>query len=724
MNECLEQLNEMQAKAVLQTEGPVLILAGAGSGKTRVLTNRMAHIIKDLQVPAYHILAITFTNKAAAEMRDRVDRMIGVGAKDAWVSTFHSACLRILRRHADRIGYHSDFTIYDPEDQKSLIKKIFKDENVDEHTVTPKTVLHAIGHAKNEMIDPDTYANGCTGDFVHTTIAKFYREYEQRMRQNQAMDFDDILLNIVVLFTLCPDVLEKYQRQFRYIMVDEYQDTNTVQYKIIKMLAAQHHNLCVVGDDDQSIYKFRGANIRNILDFETDYSEATVIRLEENYRSTGNILNAANAVVKHNVGRKDKTLWTRHETGDRITVKVSDDENAEASWVAKEIIRLKNNGKTLRDVAILFRTNAQSRALEEALLRENVAYRLYAGVPFYQRKEIKDLLCYLRLVSNDFDYLAAERILNVPKRGLGQTFVSRLLVEAQAHQWGITQTIVMVRDHSDFKRASNALESFSELICGYRAAAAQPDADLNAMLDDLIDKIRYVDYLRDDDPDRFDDRMENIDELKNRIEAYEEQAQEPSLSGLIEELSLVAAIDAFDENTDSVALMTLHSAKGLEFPVVFITGMEEGLFPSYLSLNSDSEDDVEEERRLCYVGITRTEQRLYLTRARARRIRGLMEVSEPSRFLKEIPNDLLNTIEPERKHLGSSFGSLSAPKPISSTGSIHWRVGDQVMHRKFGLGIIKSVTPLNADAQVEVSFEKVGDKKLLAGLAGLSKIEG
>lgn len=758
MDDKYQSLNEMQKRAVFQTEGPVLILAGAGSGKTRVLTHRIAYLIEEMQVPSYYILAITFTNKAAHEMRERVDRLIGEAASDVWISTFHSCCLRILRRYGKRIGYESGFTIYDPEDQKAVMRRILKNMNLNEKMWTPRTVLAAISAAKNDLIGPDDYQRAARGDYAKEMIARLYVEYEQELLRNQAMDFDDILGKCVQLFAMNPDILEKYQDRFRYIMVDEYQDTNTAQYQLIHQLSGMFGNICVVGDDDQSIYKFRGANIRNILDFEKDFPDAVVIRLEENYRSTKNILHAANEVILHNLGRKSKTLWTQNETGEKITLYQADTEGEEAGYIAGQMQKLHEEGRAYKDMAILFRTNAQSRALEEHLLRDNIPYRLFAGIPFYQRKEIKDLLCYLRLIVNDRDYVAAQRIINIPKRGIGATTEERLRLLATEKDLGITELIGQVGQYAELSRAATKLKDFAALIEEYREQAQDPECDLTHLLESLMTRIQYVEYLREEDPERIEDRQENIEELKNRIEAYEEESPEPSLAGLIEELSLVAAIDALDEGTDAVSLMTLHSAKGLEFPIVFLAGMEDGLFPSYMSITSGEEEDIEEERRLCYVGITRAQEKLYLTYAKSRRIHGMQELSKVSRFIKEIPEELLDRKEsnasawrterrersmasengqPQRifvkqfknerleqqkqRMMGHSTGEVASTAPGKTVPT--WNVGDRVQHRKFGLGVVEAVEPLHADSQVTVQFAKAGTKKLLAGLAGLKKVE-
>ncbi len=742
-----EELNDMQRKAVFQTEGPVLILAGAGSGKTRVITNRIAYLIEEMHVPAYRILAITFTNKAAGEMRERADRLAGESVKDAWISTFHSCCLRMLRRYGDRIGYDHSFSVYDPEDQKALIKRILKDMNVSDRNFPPKLVLNIISHAKNHMIGPDEYEAKAKGSYAEEILAKLYRKYCQEMMRSQAMDFDDILSQCVRLFKEHPDVLDKYQEQFRYIMVDEYQDTNTAQYQWIRLLSDKYHNICVVGDDDQSIYRFRGANIQNILDFEKDFPDCTVIRLEENYRSTKKILKAANGVIRNNQSRKEKTLWTGNPEGDRIIVHQATTENEEAGYIAGQMQQLYAKGTSYRSMAVLFRTNAQSRALEEALLRDSIPYRLYAGVPFYQRKEIKDLLSYLRLITNDHDYAAGQRILNVPKRGIG-TRTQEMLTQQMAETG--KGFIEQIRDSSqEMGRAASKLVEFADMIDEYRGKAADPETLLTEILDSILTRIDYMTYLMTDDAERFPDREENVEELKNRISIYEETSEDPSLAGLVEELSLVAAIDNYDENADAVSLMTLHSAKGLEFPVVFMAGMEEGLFPSFMSI-SEGEDEIQEERRLCYVGITRAQKKLYMTHARYRRNHGMQEENKESRFLEEIPdevkeeeesgrneiiqkNDASRTVYGQTRKFVKQYTSESSQNEIrrmmdqpvaqAPASGEEWNIGDQVTHRKFGLGVVEAVEKLPADTQVTVAFTRVGTKKLLAGLAGLKKVQ-
>ncbi|MCR5006933.1 MAG: DNA helicase PcrA [Clostridiales bacterium] len=738
-----QSLNEMQKRAVFQTEGAVLILAGAGSGKTRVLTHRMAYLIEEIMVPSYHILAITFTNKAAKEMKDRVERLIGDQAKDAWVSTFHSACIRILKRHADKLGYENGFTIYDPEDQKALIRRILRDLNLNEKMFTPKALLTAISNAKDELITADRYEQMAGSDPFKSKVAMIYHQYQKLLFENQAMDFDDIIVKTVQLFRSFPEVLDYYQEKFRYIMVDEYQDTNMAQYHLIRLLAGKYGNLCVVGDDDQSIYKFRGANIRNILDFEKDFPNCMVVRLEQNYRSTKKILLAANAVIRNNEGRKDKTLWTENEEGRPITVYEAGTEKDEAAFVASTIHDLKDReAMSYKDIAILYRTNAQSRALEEGFLFANIPYRLYGGTPFYQRREIKDLLCYLRLIVNDKDYTALERVINVPKRGIGTTTSERLRAFCLEHEMGVSEAIPACRNDTDMKRASKKLDLFAELLEDLRAY--RDGHSLTELIDYLIDTTDYHSYLKEEDEERYEDRVQNIEELTNRAAEFVEQSEDASLEAFLDELSLVAAIDSFEEGADAVSLMTLHSAKGLEFPIIFICGMEDGVFPGYMSMMAEDEEEMEEERRLCYVGITRAQRRLYLTHAGSRRVHGVEQISKPSRFLKELPEELVERTffhqepvqEPKRRQFVQTpdvriqnryvpGGTIRREKPViqqTPQQVEQFAVGDLVTHKKFGLGTVLEVTSVNADYQVRVRFVKVGEKTLFAKLAGLKKV--
>ena len=641
----LETLNPPQCEAVQHTEGPLLILAGAGSGKTRVLTHRIAYLIEEKGVNPWNILAITFTNKAAGEMRERVDKIVGFGAESIWVSTFHSTCVRILRRYIDRLGYDNSFTIYDTDDQKTLMKDICKYLQIDTKVFKERNLLSAISSAKNEMITPEEYRLKAEGDFGRQKIATVYEEYEKQMRANNALDFDDLLLKAVQLFQTQPDVLEYYQERFRYIMVDEYQDTNTVQFQFISILAAKYRNLCVVGDDDQSIYKFRGANIRNILDFEQVFSDAKVIKLEQNYRSTGTILNAANAVIRNNRGRKDKTLWTDNDEGDKIQFRQFDSAYDEAEFIVDDIRRkTRGNGANYNDFAILYRTNAQSRLFEEKFVTANIPYKIVGGINFYARKEIKDILAYLKTIDNAKDDIAVRRIINVPKRGIGLTSVNRVQEYALARELGFYEALMGVEFIPNIGRGASKMESFVALIEHFKMDAER--IKISELVDEILEETGYLEELKGEGEIEAEARIENIDELKNKIIAYEEvcedQGETATLSGFLEEVALVADIDSLEEDSDYVVLMTLHSAKGLEFPQVYLAGMEDGVFPSYMCITSDDKSEIEEERRLCYVGITRAEQELTLTYARRRMIRGEMQYNKMSRFLKEIPVELLS----------------------------------------------------------------------------------
>lgn len=747
-------LNEMQYKAVFQTEGPVLILAGAGSGKTRVLTYRIAHLTGDLGVPAWQILAITFTNKAANEMKERAEALCGVSAESMWISTFHSACLKILRAHAGDLGYQSGFTVYDPEDQKTVLRRIFKELEIPDKQFTPKGVLGTISSQKDELIGPADYAAKAKGNFYEEKVALIYDRYERMLHENNAMDFDDLIGKTVELFETHPDILERYQNKFRYIMVDEYQDTNNAQYRLIELLARKYRNICVVGDDDQSIYKFRGANIRNILDFEKDFPGAFVVRLEQNYRSTGNILHAANEVIKNNKERKAKALWTDKGDGELISVTSCMDEREEAEYCCTQIKELQKAGRPLKDIAFLYRTNNQSRALEEALLRNNLPYHLFGGTPFYQRKEIKDILSYLRFLANDSDYIAAERIISTPPRGIGETTRDKLFALARGSGMGVLVTLCTQLDHPDLSRSAKKLMAFGEQVQSWR------EATMSLSIPDLIDRILedtdYEDYLRKDDELKLEDRLENLEEFKNRAAQYEEDNQNSDLAAFLEEISLVTSIDEYDENVDKLTLMTLHSAKGLEFPVVFITGMEDGTFPSYRAISIEAdEEDIAEERRLCYVGITRAKQKLYLTLAMSRRMNGRPESKHPSRFLAELPKEVLDVKKNFTKTFGGGFGAGSEegiftemqpsredfranyyakmsefenpyikPKTeaVSAAPQDGFKPGDTVMHPTFGLGTVLEANWMNADWQVVVNFVKVGKKTLFNRFAKLTKV--
>ena len=611
-----DTLNEPQREAVYYTEGPLLILAGAGSGKTRVLTHRIAYLIEEKGVNPWNILAITFTNKAAGEMRERVDRLVGFGSESIWVSTFHSMCVRILRRHISLLGYDTNFTIYDADDQKTLMKDVCKLLQIDTKIYKERALLAAVSHAKNELVTPEEFRLNAGGDFSQRKIAEVYEEYEKQLKANNALDFDDLLIKTVQLFQTQADVLEYYQERFRYIMVDEYQDTNTVQFELVRLLASKYRNLCVVGDDDQSIYKFRGANIKNILNFEQYFEDAKVIKLEQNYRSTSNILNAANAVIRNNAGRKDKTLWTDNGEGEKIQFRQFDSAYDEAEYIVDDIRkRVREQEYSYHDNVILYRTNAQSRLFEEKFVTANIPYKIVGGINFYARREIKDLLAYLKTVDNGKDDLAVRRIVNVPKRGIGLTSINRVQDYAAAYNIGFYDALRAVDLIPNIGRGASKLESFVALIEHFKTDAE--DMSISDLLKEIIEETGYIESLQAEDMVEAETRIENIDELLSKVAAYEEDCEdrnEPaSLSGFLEEVALVADIDSLDEDTDYVVLMTLHSAKGLEFPNVYLAGMEDGLFPSYMTITSDDPEEVEEERRLCYVGITRAEKELTLT---------------------------------------------------------------------------------------------------------------
>lgn len=647
-----DTLNPEQRKAVEHDRGPLLILAGAGSGKTRVLTHRIAYLMEYYDVNPYQILALTFTNKAAREMRERVDKIIGYGAENIWVSTFHSTCVRMLRRFIESIGYERNFTIYDTEDQKSLIRDVCKYLDIDTKNMKERMFLTAISSAKDELISPEELERTAGGDFVAQKVAQVYKEYQKRLKANNALDFDDLIFKTVELFQKHPEALTYYQKRFRYIMVDEYQDTNTAQFRFISLLASStnefgetEHNLCVVGDDDQSIYKFRGANIRNILDFEKEYPETTIIKLEQNYRSTKSILSAANEVIANNLGRKEKSLWTENEDGEPVTFTLYDTDYEEAASIVDDIVTSMQREPNLhyRDFAILYRTNAQSRAFEEKLILRSVPYKLIGSINFYQRKEIKDLLSYLKTIDNGMDSLAVKRIINIPKRGIGLTTIDRLDSYAQTHNMSFYDAIRHAEYIDGIGRAAAKLTSFVSLIEGLKSRLCVPGYSLKELIDEVLEVTDYIKELEAQDEEDAKDRVENINELINKATAYEESAEEPSLSGFLEEIALVADVDNLEENNDMVVLMTLHSAKGLEFPQVYLAGMEEGIFPSYMSINADHPDlEIEEERRLCYVGLTRAMKHLSLSAARQRLMRGETQFNRPSRFIGEIPRYLLS----------------------------------------------------------------------------------
>lgn len=762
-----DKLNEPQREAVYHTDGPLLILAGAGSGKTRVLTHRIAYLIEERNVNPWNILAITFTNKAAGEMRERVDSLVGFGSESIWVSTFHSMCVRILRRFIDRLGYDNRFTIYDTDDQKTLMKEVCKKVAIDTKVFKERSLMSAISSAKNELILPDEFELNVGGDFAKLKIAKVYREYEAQLRANNALDFDDLLVKTVQLLQTQPDVLENYQERFRYIMVDEYQDTNTVQFQLVRLLAGKYRNLCAVGDDDQSIYKFRGANIRNILDFEHEFSDACVIKLEQNYRSTGNILNAANRVIANNKGRKEKTLWTANGEGELVHLRQFDTGYDEADFIAEDIKKEVRAGASYNDHAVLYRTNAQSRLLEEKFVAMNVPYKIVGGVNFYARREIKDLLAYLKTIDNGMDDIAVRRIINVPKRGIGLTTINRIQESAAERGLGFYGTLMAPELIPGIGRSAAKLDSFAALIEYFKGLTGQ--MSITDLLREVIEKTGYMESLDSEDKEDAQARKENIDELINKAAAYEEAAEdrdEPAtLSAFLEEVALVADIDSLDEEQDYVVLMTLHSAKGLEFPHVYLAGMEDGLFPSYMTITSDDRDDLEEERRLCYVGITRAEQELTLTCARRRMVRGETQYNKISRFIKEIPAELLDTgsrrIEPETevpvqqntyahareafrarafgaaysngagKSSGVSSGKSSqglaslqkgSQLAAGSGGSPDYAEGDRVRHVKFGEGTVLEIRSGGRDYEVTVDFDSAGVRKMFAKFAKLVKI--
>ncbi len=742
-----DSLNEMQKKAVFQTEGPVLILAGAGSGKTRVLTHRIAYLIEEKGVNPWNILAITFTNKAAGEMRERVDHLVGFGSESIWVSTFHSACVRILRRFIDRLGYDTNFTIYDTDDQKSLMKEVCKYLQIDTKTYRERALLSAISSAKNEMIRPQEFLLQAEGDFSKQKIAEVYLEYEKQLRANNALDFDDLLVRAVQLFETQPDVLDYYQERFRYIMVDEYQDTNTVQFHLIRILSSKYRNLCVVGDDDQSIYKFRGANIKNILNFESEFPDATVIKLEQNYRSTSNILNAANAVIHNNIGRKDKTLWTENPEGEKIACKQFDNAYDEADYIAAAIQKkVKEERASYKDCAVLYRTNAQSRMFEERFVSTNIPYKVIGGVNFYARREIKDLLAYLRTIENGRDDLAVRRIINVPKRGIGLTSINRVQEYALQKETGFYEALLAADLIPGIGRALSKLESFVALIEHFKEEAGRLTP--LALLTDIIETLDYENYLEEIDMEDAESRIENIEELKSKLASYEESCEEageqPTLSGFLEEVALVADIDNLDEESDYVVLMTLHSAKGLEFSYVFLAGMEDGLFPSYMTITADDPMELEEERRLCYVGITRAMKELTLTCAKRRMVRGETQYNIASRFLKEIPESLIGTVSGtlrERPQMeiarnqtyakakaafhSQAFGIKRPVQQfkVASGEGPGYDVGDRVRHMKFGEGLVTAITEGGRDYEVTVEFDRFGVKKMFAAFAKLQKID-
>ncbi len=732
-----DTLNKEQKEAVFHTEGPLLILAGAGSGKTRALTHRVAYLIGEKEVKPWNILAITFTNKAAGEMRQRVDQLVDFGSDSVWVATFHSTCVRILRRYIDRLGFDNRFSIYDTDDQKSLMKDICKRLEVDTKIYKERSLLSKISNLKNELISPEEFTLNAGEEYGQKRVAQIYAEYQKQLRGNNALDFDDLIMKTVELFRNCPDVLDAYQERFRYIMVDEYQDTNTAQFQLVRLLADKYRNLCVVGDDDQSIYRFRGANIQNILNFEQVFPDTRVIKLEQNYRSTRNILNAANEVIHHNRGRKDKTLWTENEEGEKLAFRQFPDGFQEAEYVVDDIRKRVRDGQAdYRDHAVLYRTNAQSRVFEEKLIYAGIPYKLIGGINFYARKEIKDVLAYLKTIDNGRDDLSVRRIINVPKRGIGATTLNRAQDYADAYGISLYDALMQASGIPGMGRSAGKILPFTVLI--ERLRVLGENGSLTELMDYVLEETGYRKELEDEDTQEARERLENIDELISKARAYEDSAEEPTLSGFLEEVALVADIDGLEADSNYLVLMTLHSAKGLEFPYVYLAGMEEGLFPSRLvgSLPETYTEEMEEERRLCYVGITRAKKYLTLSAARQRMIRGEVQYNQVSRFVAEIPEEYLDEKREKEKlaekvkaaayaQAKQAFRARSfEPKQFTVTKAegLSYTVGDRVRHIKFGEGVVKDIAEGGRDYEVTVDFDRAGVKKMFASFAKLTKI--
>lgn len=741
-----DKLNEMQKKAVLQTEGPVLILAGAGSGKTGALTVRIAHLL-ETGVKPWNILAITFTNKAAKEMRERVEKLVGDGARDMWISTFHSTCVRILRREIQHLDYENQFSIYDGDDQEKIMREAFKRLNMSttDKSFSVKGAMAVISHLKEEMTSWEEYSQKVDkNDLKAVRIAKVYQTYQKMLKENNALDFDDLIYKTVLLFRSFPDVLEKYQDRFRYIMVDEYQDTNTSQYELVAMLANKHKNLCVVGDDDQSIYGWRGANIRNILDFEKDFPDTTVIKLEQNYRSTKKILEAANAVIHNNQTRKDKTLWTENDAGSILHIFKADNEYDECRFVAEKIQELEKAGRKRNEMAVLYRTNAQSRAVEDQMVKKGIPYRLFGGVRFYERKEIRDILSYLKVMANPADTIALRRIINVPKRGIGETSLDKLAAFAEEQNIPLYGALARLDEITTLKTRIAKFKDFYELFEHLREDAA--GLSVAELIDAVVKRTGYLQILMAEGTDEALNRIQNIDEFVNKAAEFDKANPEGNLEGFLEEVALVADIDSYEEGEEAVALMTLHSAKGLEFPYVFIIGMEEGIFPGYRAVMYGGEKEIEEERRLCYVGITRAKEELFLTHAKNRMQHGITQYNPPSRFLKEIPADLVDLPTRQVSEMAKRYDAMTTMKntamgrknvmapaarfgmggkkdmPAPRDFQLDYGVGDKVRAPKYGIGTVVSVNPGGADFEVEVSFGAKGTKKFMARLSKLIKV--
>lgn len=768
-----DTLNKEQKEAVLQTEGPVLLLAGAGSGKTRCLTHRIAYLIDEMGVKPWNILAITFTNKAAGEMRERVDSLVGYGADQVWVSTFHSLCVRILRRHIDRLGYENGFTIYDTDDQKSVMKGICKRMCIDTKMFKERALLSAISSAKDNLVSVREYELDAANDFNKAVYAKVYREYQETLKKNNALDFDDIIVKTVELFQSCPEILDNYQERFQYVMVDEYQDTNTAQFELIKLLAQKYRNLCVVGDDDQSIYKFRGANIRNILDFEKYFPEAVVIKLEQNYRSTQNILDAANAVIRNNRSRKDKALWTEKSGGNRIHLRQFDNAYEEAEYIADDVCRkVRREGAQYKDFAVLYRTNAQARLLEERMIMEGVPYNVVGGTNFYARAEIKDILAYLKTIDNGRDEVAVRRIINIPKRGIGAATLEKIEDYAQMRDMGLYEAMELADEIMSLGKASAKIRPFVQLIQDFRKASAE--MTVAELIQEVVTKIGYAQYLQDNDDESAEDRIANVDELITKAVNYQETHEEGNLTEFLAEVALVADIDNVEDGDNRVLLMTLHSAKGLEFPNVYLAGMEDGLFPGQAAIWTNETEDMEEERRLAYVGITRAMNDLTLTYAKTRMIRGETQYNPVSRFVREIPSELMDNTVPASKRsmedremlesilglgtktpvqqpgtydfrpkailrpkvtakadkpfIAKGIGSLnqlagiSKGAPVQMSAELDYSVGNRVSHIKYGEGTVVNLVKEPRDYKVTVNFDKAGQKIMYASFAKLKRI--
>jgi DNA helicase-2/ATP-dependent DNA helicase PcrA len=738
MNNMLDKLNERQKEAVLATEGPVLVLAGAGSGKTTVLVNRIAYMISEKHIRPWNILAITFTNKAAREMKDRIERLLGDTAKDMWIGTFHSVCVRILRSCIDLLGYSRDFVIYDTADTKTVMKECLRELDIDEKSFPVRNVLSIISNAKNDLMDAATFENVYKSDYRMSIIAKIYYRYQTKLRKNNAVDFDDIILNTVKILSENPDVLSKYQDKFQYILVDEYQDTNNSQYLLINLLAQANRNLCVVGDDDQSIYKFRGANIGNILNFEDDYSDVQKITLDQNYRSTQNILDAANSVISNNKGRMGKSLWTSNGDGNKVFVYTGTNEYDEARYIARQIKKHFDEQGSFSDCAILYRTNAQSRVIEEMLMRESVPYKVLSGLRFYDRKEIKDIIAYLRVVYNPNDDVSLARIINEPKRKIGNATLEKARNIAREKETSLYDVISHADDYPEFKTAIKKLLGFSEII--QSLIKLKDTVTIEELTGRILNDTGYMPTLVMEDTTESKTRIENLGEFISVITEFEKNEETGNTLGeFLENISLVSDIDGYDENEDSAVLMTIHSAKGLEFPIVFLSGLEEGLFPGMRSMESD--DDIEEERRLCYVAITRAKEQLYITKTISRTIHGKTMPTTASRFFKEIPVEYLEdktTLQPKVAKVMQDLGvrNASAPKKevymtkgfgssVKSSGSTDYskfKAGDAVEHRTFGRGEILKATPCGNDCILEIQFESIGFKRLMAAFAKVKKI--